>query len=1222
MRGHVAQLILFIAVLCLGARPVSAAAALGTIHGRVFEDQNSNGRYDLNEPCVPSDISLIPDAGGTPKTVYLNCSYGVYTFRSLGPGNYHLIVRPTASGYALPVAGTVAVRAGRVIELDFPVLRPIIHGSVTRKDGDQSSPLADAVLLLQDASGRDVDVTTTDKEGVYSFRNLAVGEYLVVASDPLGATGGQAVAGSNAEVVDRNTIRVRMKPDLAVYGGNQFVKTLSQVTPARVERLLRVGDRVELNPNDQLGSLSIAPVDLDQGTTGRTIRRVLDDGSLIVLDPDGTALLRIAGGDRRILLDTTVKDARDKDPADTVSLTRLLRVETNRAGASAVLALRADNTRGIYRLEADGRLTRLALLPDESDRPEAERLPEELAISDAGPIAFVARSESGAPALFQAAGGQPDELLPPASLVSGWTIERYSDLSVNESGSLAVRVTLRGTYGSWAQAVWRWTKGGVAAVAMTGNRVRVGPDLLATGELYGMERPRIGPDDTVVFGGWNPHFKNFYVARPKAGGPPQPILLVETESNQWSLISTQYDYAIAVNGDVAVRAFSSTRAETALFVQAPGGPPNLIAGERQQTPMEPLGRPAFDAQGRLFFQAKDPTKPRDRNGRFPIGLYQYGPGSAGVREVALPGMVVPGKEGQRLLAVPQRPVVGAKWVAFAAVFGGSDSSQLPTAGLFRVPLGGRLERADDLVAAEGDSLSFPAQLVAIRDFYFTSDQKLIFDTLIRRWLVVGQMVATLTPRASTAGVARSQAVQDDVPAPLQVKLVKGDVLGDGRTLTRVLSRLVSMGSDRHLFVAEFSHRTGTGEGLFIVTATDSRNKRFQPVAVTGITPPGVPGARFAGFGDPDPNKRVLTPPAVSADGQVVFKVRLERGSTTTFGVFRWDGKTVTLVGLTNPDPDNLKGSDEDRPPYLFRRWAAGKSGRPYFLAEHQTRSGASMARLFGGSATGMTPMVVPGRTAVAGSTAPLVNLFDFVVNQDDTLFVHGTRVGDRNRLTPSVLAMGSKGLEKVVGQGDPVPSLVKDKPLGLVFDGSFTLIPEWARGDLFFLAGTWKPDNAGSKRSGIFHRAPDGRVETILLEGLGVEGARSVDYVVIGTSATQQSDGSVRTLALAQEQQEGVGTFAFSARSTDGQWAIYRARLVQDPATGQVSTRLVLVAREGQAVTLTDGTTVTFTSLDPSLLLRRPAGSGPDFRLNAAGEVAFRASDGKAWGIYRLSADN
>jgi hypothetical protein len=60
---------------------------------------------------------------------------------------------------------------------------------------------------------------------------------------------------------------------------------------------------------------------------------------------------------------------------------------------------------------------------------------------------------------------------------------------------------------------------------------------------------------------------------------------------------------------------------------------------------------------------------------------------------------------------------------------------------------------------------------------------------------------------------------------------------------------------------------------------------------------------------------------------------------------------------------------------------------------------------------------------------------------------------------------------------------------------------------------------------------------------------------------------------------------------------------------------VVLVAQEGQR--LPDGTLIA--SLDPSLLLGRPVDSGPVFRLSPEGDVAFLASDGQRWGIYRFS---
>src|SRR5207247_459013 len=99
-------------------------------------------------------------------------------------------------------------------------------------------------------------------------------------------------------------------------------------------------------------------------------------------------VLQTGGGEPEILLDTT-----RQDPVDRVGFARLLRVETGRDGTCVMLALRAYQTRGIYRL-GKGVLTRMGLLPDPTG-------PAELAIGDAGQIAYVAPNSAGVPALFQ-----------------------------------------------------------------------------------------------------------------------------------------------------------------------------------------------------------------------------------------------------------------------------------------------------------------------------------------------------------------------------------------------------------------------------------------------------------------------------------------------------------------------------------------------------------------------------------------------------------------------------------------------------------------------------------------------------------------------------------------------------------------------------------------------------------------------------------------------------
>jgi hypothetical protein len=119
-----------------------------------------------------------------------------------------------------------------------------------------------------------------------------------------------------------------------------------------------------------------------------------------------------------------------------------------------------------------------------------------------------------------------------------------------------------------------------------------------------------------------------------------------------------------------------------------------------------------------------------------------------------------------------------------------------------------------------------------------------------------------------------------------------------------------------------------------------------------------------------------------------------------------------------------------------------------------------------------------------------------------------------------------------------------------------------------------------------------------MVEGIGVVGSRNV---------------TVDTLAVSSIRQTVNGTTA-SAIKSNGHWQILRTRAAVG-ANGATTWTTVVVAQEGQA--LPGGVHVV--SLDPSALLDLPAGSGPVFTLNQAGDVAFLATDGQHWGVYLFS---
>jgi hypothetical protein len=967
-----------------------------------------------------------------------------------------------------------------------------------------------------------------------------------------------------------------------------------QSVPLPVQKVLAVGDPIAAV--SRIGMFDMDPVDQDKKIS--SIRLAADDGSLFVADYAGSSLLRVgigaqvaavrhaaarlspplqvASAGSQILLDTT-----GTDPVDGVGLARLLRVETGRDGTHAILALRADNNRAIYRL-SNGVLARLALVPGPTGAVE-------LAIGDSGQIAYVAPTSAGPVVLSQVVGGpatvapRPVQLLqqgqtlqgPP--VVNGATIQQFSQLTSNGAGDLTVVTLLRQPNGSSAQALIRKTSQGLFLVAATGQTVLRGRGN-GNGLLLQMIQPRIGPDATIVFLGTGDGFANFYIQG--TNRPLQPLLV----GANWNTANGTFDYEIAADGTAAVRALQGQSTVPALFLITKNGAVlNVPPGDR----ILPVGRPVFGPDGTgnlLLFLAQNLDRPVDRNGNIPVVLCRSRlvNGSPVVDAVAAPGQPVPGKPGFQLLTITQRPVVSASGITFGALYGGNVHFPVPAAGLFRVPPGGTLANAT-LVTEEGADLPGAGRVAILRSLTYTSDGTLLFGGLVPG---AGSIVATVTPphspsiaaRAHTAAAARIQAGAPMV-APL---LAIGQPLDrPDRILQAVLGRFEALGSDRQLVVARFSQTGGiVGEGLFTV----AHNGTVQAVAVTGDPAPGLAGVQFAAFSDS--TAYTLNPPSVSMDGSVVFKARLDQGGTPTFGLFQWNGTSLLNVGLANPNPDNLALTPDDQPPYSFDRWSAGPGGSAYLMERHETRSAVPETRLFEHFPVGLAPLVIPGLTPVAGGglAGPLVNLLDYVLDSAGNVFVQGTAGG-----VPGVLSVGPAALSPVVRQGLALPAPADGTNVqGLVFDGNFSLMPDSERGALLFRAGVTPQGTPPSGRQGLFRLSPQG-VQTLMVESLAVGGSRDLTFGTLATTPDRQTISGITAFA----------TF------NSGHWSIFRWK------AGQTT----LVAQEGG--TLPGGAHVV--SLDPGPVLDLPPGAGPVFTLNQNGDVAFLATDGTRWGIYLFS---
>src|SRR5207245_3675964 len=207
-----------------------------------------------------------------------------------------------------------------------------------------------------------------------------------------------------------------------------------------------------------------------------------------------------------------------------------------------------------------GVLGRLALLPGATG-------PAEVASGDSGQIAYVAPTTTGVASLVQVSVSTPGaapRIIPLLSqgqgVLNGAAIAGFSSLTSNGAGDLAVELLLRRADGSSAQAVVRKTNAGLKLVAATGQRVSREFRGNNPGLLIEMRQPRIGPDGTIVFLGTGDGFANFYVDG--AHRSLQPML----PGTGWNPAAGTYDYAIAADGAVALRAASVQSTASALFL--------------------------------------------------------------------------------------------------------------------------------------------------------------------------------------------------------------------------------------------------------------------------------------------------------------------------------------------------------------------------------------------------------------------------------------------------------------------------------------------------------------------------------------------------------------------------------------------------------------------------------------------------------------------------------
>ncbi len=210
--------------------------AIGHIAGAVVDENDSpikGVEVELKDKDGKVVATTTTDNNG--EYAFLNIPVGDYVIVEKDPTGYSSIGDNQSSDDDKPNSNTndneipVTLSAGEIdlnniFKDHTPAQKGTIKGVVG--DIDNNTPLKDVTVLLKDSKGNVVATTKTDANGMYEFKDIPVGEYVVVEEDPIGYTSvGDEQSNDNDQTansnINDNEIPVTLT-DGEVDSGNNF----------------------------------------------------------------------------------------------------------------------------------------------------------------------------------------------------------------------------------------------------------------------------------------------------------------------------------------------------------------------------------------------------------------------------------------------------------------------------------------------------------------------------------------------------------------------------------------------------------------------------------------------------------------------------------------------------------------------------------------------------------------------------------------------------------------------------------------------------------------------------------------------------------------------------------------------------------------------------------------------------------------------------------------